>query len=170
MIYKLYTHYNIDSTKHFFWKIHKLKTIYKTSEFLELRDKLSQNIALIPTMGSIHEGHISLIETAKKYAKIVVVTIFVNPIQFNSKDDYNSYPNTLEKDKEILIKNEIDILFCPLNSEIYPNDFNTYVHVNRFIKTLEGKYRNGHMEGVATIVTKLFNITRPEYAIFGEKD
>jgi pantoate--beta-alanine ligase len=147
-----------------------LKTIYKTSEFLELRDKLSQNIALIPTMGSIHEGHISLIETAKKYAKIVVVTIFVNPIQFNSKDDYNSYPNTLEKDKEILIKNEIDILFCPLNSEIYPNDFNTYVHVNRFIKTLEGKYRNGHMEGVATIVTKLFNITRPEYAIFGEKD
>ena len=147
-----------------------MKTIYKTSEFLELRDKLSQNIALIPTMGSIHEGHISLIETAKKYAKIVVVTIFVNPIQFNSKDDYNSYPNTLEKDKEILIKNEIDILFCPLNSEIYPNDFNTYVHVNRFIKTLEGKYRNGHMEGVATIVTKLFNITRPEYAIFGEKD
>ena len=147
-----------------------MKTIYKTSEFLELRDKLSQNIALIPTMGSIHEGHISLIETAKKYAKIVVVTIFVNPIQFNSKDDYNSYPNTLEKDKEILIKNEIDILFCPLNSEIYPNDFNTYVHVNRFIKTLEGKYRNGHMEGVATIVTKLFNITKPEYAIFGEKD
>ena len=147
-----------------------MKTIYKTSEFLELRDKLSQNIALIPTMGSIHEGHISLIETAKKYAKIVVVTIFVNPIQFNSKDDYNSYPNTLEKDKEILIKNEIDILFCPSNSEIYPDDFNTYVHVNRFIKTLEGKYRNGHMEGVATIVTKLFNITRPEYAIFGEKD
>jgi len=147
-----------------------LKTISKISEFLELRDKLSQNIALIPTMGSIHEGHISLIKTAKKYAEIVVVTIFVNPIQFNSKDDYNSYPNTLEKDKEILIKNEIDILFCPSNSEIYPDDFNTYVHVNRFIKTLEGKYRNGHMEGVATIVTKLFNITKPEYAIFGEKD
>ena len=147
-----------------------MKTISKISEFLELRDKLSQNIALIPTMGSIHEGHISLIKTAKKYAEIVVVTIFVNPIQFNSKDDYNSYPNTLEKDKEILIKNEIDILFCPSNSEIYPDDFNTYVHVNRFIKTLEGKYRNGHMEGVATIVTKLFNITKPEYAIFGEKD
>jgi pantoate--beta-alanine ligase len=147
-----------------------LKIINTISEFIENRDKLSKRISLVPTMGSIHEGHISLVETAKKYGDIIIATIFVNPIQFNNTEDYDSYPKDFEKDVEILEKNGVDILFCPSLSEVYPDGFDTTVRVNSLSNSLEGQYRKGHMEGVATIVTKLFNIILPDYAIFGEKD
>ncbi|MBK90307.1 MAG: pantoate--beta-alanine ligase [Chloroflexi bacterium] len=148
----------------------KLKIINTISEFIELRNELSKKIALVPTMGSIHEGHISLVETAKKHGDIIIATIFVNPIQFNNTEDYNSYPKDFDKDVEILQKNGVDILFCPSLSEVYPDGFDTTVRVNSLSNSLEGQYRKGHMEGVATIVTKLFNIILPDYAIFGEKD
>jgi len=147
-----------------------LKIINTISEFIELRNELSKKIALVPTMGSIHEGHISLVETAKKHGDIIIATIFVNPIQFNNTEDYNSYPKDFDKDVEILQKNGVDILFCPSLSEVYPDGFDTTVRVNSLSNSLEGHYRKGHMEGVATIVTKLFNIILPDYAIFGEKD
>tara|TARA_Y100001970_G_scaffold294236_1_gene448923 strand:- start:1011 stop:1856 length:846 start_codon:yes stop_codon:yes gene_type:complete len=147
-----------------------LKIINTISEFIELRNELSKKIALVPTMGSIHEGHISLVETAKKHGDIIIATIFVNPIQFNNTEDYNSYPKDFDKDVEILQKNGVDILFCPSLSEVYPDGFDTTVRVNSLSNSLEGQYRKGHMEGVATIVTKLFNIILPDYAIFGEKD
>lgn len=147
-----------------------MKIINTISEFIENRDKLSKRISLVPTMGSIHEGHISLVETAKKYGDIIIVTIFVNPIQFNNPEDYNSYPKNFDKDVEILEKSGVDILFCPSLSEVYPDGFDTTVRVNSLSNSLEGQYRKGHMEGVATIVTKLFNIILPDYAIFGEKD
>lgn len=147
-----------------------MKIINTISEFIENRDKLSKRISLVPTMGSIHEGHISLVETAKKYGDIIIATIFVNPIQFNNTEDYDSYPKDFEKDVEILEKNGVDILFCPSLSEVYPDGFDTTVRVNSLSNSLEGQYRKGHMEGVATIVTKLFNIILPDYAIFGEKD
>tara|TARA_B100001094_G_scaffold69449_1_gene65921 strand:- start:12180 stop:13025 length:846 start_codon:yes stop_codon:yes gene_type:complete len=147
-----------------------LKIINTISEFIELRNELSKKIALVPTMGSIHEGHISLVETAKKHGDIIIATIFVNPIQFNNTEDYNSYPKDFDKDVEILEKNGVDILFCPSLSEVYPDGFDTTVRVNSLSNSLEGQYRKGHMEGVATIVTKLFNIILPDYAIFGEKD
>ena len=147
-----------------------MKIINTISEFIENRDKLSKRISLVPTMGSIHEGHISLVETAKKYGDIIIASIFVNPIQFNNTEDYDSYPKDFEKDVEILEKNGVDILFCPSLSEVYPDGFDTTVRVNSLSNSLEGKYRKGHMEGVATIVTKLFNIILPDYAIFGEKD
>tara|TARA_B100000579_G_scaffold433633_1_gene452786 strand:- start:5119 stop:5964 length:846 start_codon:yes stop_codon:yes gene_type:complete len=147
-----------------------LKIINTISEFIEHRNELSKKIALVPTMGSIHEGHISLVETAKKHGDIIIATIFVNPIQFNNTEDYNSYPKDFDKDVEILEKNGVDILFCPSLSEVYPDGFDTTVRVNSLSNSLEGQYRKGHMEGVATIVTKLFNIILPDYAIFGEKD
>ncbi len=147
-----------------------MKIINTISEFIELRNELSKKIALVPTMGSIHEGHISLVETAKKHGDIIIATIFVNPIQFNNTEDYNSYPKDFDKDVEILQKNGVDILFCPSLSEVYPDGFDTTVRVNSLSNSLEGQYRKGHMEGVATIVTKLFNIILPDYAIFGEKD
>ena len=147
-----------------------MKIINTISEFIELRNELSKKIALVPTMGSIHEGHISLVETAKKHGDIIIATIFVNPIQFNNTEDYNSYPKDFDKDVEILEKNGVDILFCPSLSEVYPDGFDTTVRVNSLSNSLEGQYRKGHMEGVATIVTKLFNIILPDYAIFGEKD
>tara|TARA_Y100001936_G_scaffold9679_1_gene8639 strand:- start:3646 stop:4494 length:849 start_codon:yes stop_codon:yes gene_type:complete len=148
-----------------------LKIYYKIDDFLDARSKLnSKKIILVPTMGSIHEGHISLINKAKSYADIVIVTIFINPIQFNSSIDYDSYPRSIEEDKKTLEKNGVDILFCPSTPEIYPEKFQTSVNVRLFSEVLEGKFRKGHMEGVATIVTKLFNLVRPDFAIFGEKD
>jgi len=148
-----------------------LKIYYKIDDFLDARSKLnSKKIILVPTMGSIHEGHISLINKAKLYADIVIVTIFINPIQFNSSIDYDSYPRSIEEDKKTLEKNGVDILFCPSIPEIYPEKFQTSVNVRLFSEVLEGKFRKGHMEGVATIVTKLFNLVRPDFAIFGEKD
>ncbi len=148
-----------------------MKIYYKIDDFLDARSKLnSKKIILVPTMGSIHEGHISLINKAKLYADIVIVTIFINPIQFNSSIDYDSYPRSIEEDKKTLEKNGVDILFCPSIPEIYPEKFQTSVNVRLFSEVLEGKFRKGHMEGVATIVTKLFNLVRPDFAIFGEKD
>jgi len=148
-----------------------LKIYYKIDDFLDARSKLnSKKIILVPTMGSIHEGHISLINKARSYADIVIVTIFINPIQFNSSIDYDSYPRSVEEDKKTLEKNGVDILFCPSSPEVYPEKFQTSVKVKLFSEVLEGKFRKGHMEGVATIVTKLFNLVRPDFAIFGEKD
>ena len=148
-----------------------MKIYYKIDDFLDARSKLnSKKIILVPTMGSIHEGHISLINKARSYADIVIVTIFINPIQFNSSIDYDSYPRSIEEDKKTLEKNGVDILFCPSTPEIYPEKFQTSVNVRLFSEVLEGKFRKGHMEGVATIVTKLFNLVRPDFAIFGEKD
>tara|TARA_B100001540_G_scaffold271119_1_gene254714 strand:- start:1333 stop:2181 length:849 start_codon:yes stop_codon:yes gene_type:complete len=148
-----------------------LKIYYKIDDFLDARSKLnSKKIILVPTMGSIHEGHISLINKARSYADIVIVTIFINPIQFNSSIDYDSYPRSIEEDKKTLEKNGVDILFCPASPEVYPEKFQTSVKVKLFSEVLEGKFRKGHMEGVATIVTKLFNLVRPDFAIFGEKD
>ena len=121
-------------------------------------------------MGSIHEGHISLIEKAKSYGETIIVSIFVNPIQFNSTKDFDTYPRSLEDDKKILQNLGVDILFCPPAEEIYPENFKSYVKVKMLSDVLEGKYRKGNMEGVATVVTKLFNIIQPNYAIFGEKD
>ena len=148
-----------------------MKIYYKIDDFLDARSKLnSKKIILVPTMGSIHEGHISLINKARSYADIVIVTIFINPIQFNSSIDYDSYPRSIEEDKNTLEKNGVDILFCPSSPEVYPEKFQTSVKVSLFSEVLEGKFRKGHMEGVATIVTKLFNLVRPDFAIFGEKD
>ena len=148
-----------------------MKIYYKIDDFLDARSKLnSKKIILVPTMGSIHEGHISLINKARSYADIVIVTIFINPIQFNSSIDYDSYPRSIEEDKKTLEKNGVDILFCPSSPEEYPEKFQTSVKVSLFSEVLEGKFRKGHMEGVATIVTKLFNLVRPDFAIFGEKD
>ena len=147
-----------------------MKIIKNIFEFIEYRNKLSKKIALVPTMGSIHEGHLSLVDTAKQYGEIIIATIFINPMQFNSSEDYKSYPKDFDQDKEILQNRGVDILFCPSISEIYPDGFDTTIKVDFLSELLEGKYRKDHMEGVATVVTKLFNIILPDYAIFGQKD
>ena len=148
-----------------------MKTFTTIKEFLRFRKTIiSKKLSLVPTMGDIHDGHKSLIDIAIKKSDLVVVSLFVNPIQFTSIDEYNSYPDTLKRDKDILVKQGVDILFCPNKKEIFPQEFNTSIVINKFISILEGSFRPGHMEGVATIVTKLFNITNPDLAIFGEKD
>ena len=132
----------------------------------------NQSIALVPTMGNLHAGHLSLIDKAKQYADKTVVSIFVNPTQFVQGEDYASYPRTLEQDVDKLEEAGIDILFCPEVEKIYPDNMQlqTQVTVPELDSILCGKSRPGHFKGVATVVTKLFNIVKPDIAVFGEKD
>jgi len=131
----------------------------------------NQNLGFVPTMGALHKGHLSLIKQAKKDNKVVVVSIFVNPTQFNSQDDLDKYPRTLSADIEALKEVHCDIVFVPNVKEIYPSeeaskDFN----FSGLEKVMEGKYRPGHFNGVGTVVKRLFEIVKPTNAYFGEKD
>jgi len=121
-------------------------------------------------MGALHEGHLSLIKKGKKIKGLTIVSIFVNPIQFNDINDLKKYPNTLKKDIENLRQLKVDYLFLPNVEKIFPNNFETTVSINNLQKFLCGKNRPGHFNGVSTIVLKLFNIISPNVAIFGQKD
>ena len=129
-----------------------------------------QKIGLVPTMGSLHEGHLSLIREGRRNCDQVIVSIFVNPIQFNEKSDFESYPREDEKDIELLEKEGVHILFAPDEGAIYPDGFQTEINVRELSKGMCGAGRPGHFKGVATVVAKLFNIIKPDIAIFGEKD
>lgn len=131
-----------------------------------------KSIALVPTMGNLHEGHIALIKTARQRADIVVASIFVNPTQFGVNEDFDKYPRTLAADSALLAEARCDILFAPDATEMYPDgrQQNTVVSVSGITDILCGKSRPGHFAGVATVVSKLFNIVQPDMAFFGEKD
>lgn len=135
----------------------------------ELRAK-GKSIGFVPTMGALHEGHLSLIKRAKDENDLTVVSIFVNPTQFCEGEDYEKYPRNVEADKEKLEKIGIDYLFLPDKNALYPNDYLTFVTVEKLSDKLCGKFRPGHFRGVATIVCKLFNIVMPTRAYFGQKD
>jgi pantoate--beta-alanine ligase len=129
-----------------------------------------ESIGLVPTMGYLHEGHQSLMAAAKKDNQKVIVTIFVNPIQFGPNEDLASYPRDLERDKNACQQMGVDLIFCPLANEMYDANFSSYVNVDGLTDALCGKKRPGHFKGVCTVVTKLFNITQPDRAYFGQKD
>jgi pantoate--beta-alanine ligase len=129
-----------------------------------------QTIGFVPTMGFLHEGHLSLIRRAKKEADVVVVSIFVNPAQFAPNEDLAKYPRDEKGDIKKIRSAGGDIVFIPKAAEIYPPDFQTWVRVEKLSELLEGSVRPGHFTGVATIVAKLFNITRPDVVVFGQKD
>ncbi len=131
-----------------------------------------RSIAFVPTMGNLHQGHLELVRRAKALADSVVVSIFVNPLQFGSEEDLDRYPRTMSKDKALLFSEGINILFTPNEDDIYPigRKEQTLVVVPGLSNILCGRSRPGHFEGVATVVTKLFNLVQPDYAIFGEKD
>ena len=121
-------------------------------------------------MGFLHEGHISLIRRSKKKADITVVSIFVNPTQFAPNEDFEKYPRDIKRDKRLLKREQVDILFCPDSSEIYQPEFQTYTTVERITKILEGAFRPAHFQGVTTVVSILFNCVKPDFAFFGQKD
>ncbi len=129
-----------------------------------------KTIGFVPTMGALHEGHLSLIRQARKENDIVVVSVFVNPIQFGPKEDYARYPRNLKRDAELSKKAGADIIFYPDARDMYPFNHKTYVEVNDLSDYLCGKFRPGHFKGVATVVTKLFNIVSPSISYFGQKD
>jgi len=128
------------------------------------------SIGFIPTMGALHEGHLSLVRQAKEENDKVVVSIFVNPLQFGINEDFTQYPRTFDNDCELLSKEDVDIVFNPKAPEMYPNGFCTSVIMEHLEDRLCGKSRPGHFRGVATIVLKLFNLINPDIAYFGQKD
>jgi pantoate--beta-alanine ligase len=130
----------------------------------------SRVIGLVPTMGALHAGHLSLIERARRECSLVIASIFVNPKQFGPNEDFSKYPRTFESDTEKLQRASVDSLFAPEPSEIYPNGFSTYVSVDGLSDRLEGRSRPGHFRGVATVVMKLLQIVQPNFAYFGRKD
>jgi len=134
--------------------------------------RAGETIAFVPTMGNLHSGHISLVTEAKKHASKVVVSIFINPMQFTNPDDLTNYPRTLEQDSEQLIANGVDLLFTPTPDIMYPKglDVQTFVEVPGISDVFCGASRPGHFRGVATIVNKLFNLVTPDIACFGTKD
>jgi pantoate--beta-alanine ligase len=144
----------------------------------ELRDALgkfrqdSHSIGLVPTMGNLHAGHLALVRYAKDASDAVVVSIFVNPMQFDRADDLQAYPRTLEEDIRQLEALEVDLLFVPEAVDIYPDDLvtTTRIEVPEISERLEGLSRQGHFTGVATVVAKLFNLVQPDFTVFGEKD
>ncbi|WP_089648660.1 pantoate--beta-alanine ligase [Escherichia coli] len=140
-------------------------------QILRLRMK-GKRVALVPTMGNLHDGHMKLVDEAKARADVVVVSIFVNPMQFDRPEDLARYPRTLQEDCEKLNKRKVDLVFAPSVKEIYPNgtETHTYVDVPGLSTMLEGASRPGHFRGVSTIVSKLFNLVQPDIACFGEKD
>ena len=145
-----------------------IKKISQIKKFLEKnRDK---KIVLIPTMGALHLGHLSLVKKAKKLGDIVVVSIFVNKTQFNDLSDFKKYPKNLSSDLEKLKKLKVDYVFTPDDEEIFADDFSIKISENSLTNCLCGSSRAGHFDGVALIITKLFNIIKPNIAIFGQKD
>ena len=135
----------------------------------ELRTQ-GRKIALVPTMGYLHEGHLSLMREGKKRADTLVVSVFVNPTQFGPKEDLDAYPRDFEQDKSFMQEVGVDWVFCPTDKGMYPDGYQTYLTVEEVTQNLCGRSRPTHFRGVATVVTKLFHIVKPHFALFGKKD
>jgi pantoate--beta-alanine ligase len=130
----------------------------------------NKTVGLVPTMGALHEGHLSLVKEARQMCDVVIVSIFVNPAQFNEKEDFANYPRDLTADAALLTEFQVDYIFAPDRAEVYGENFSTYVYVENLTEMLEGASRPGHFRGVATVVTILLNTIRPDFAFFGQKD
>jgi len=147
-----------------------MKVIETVDEMRRLRRALDGPVGFVPTMGYLHEGHLSLVKRARKENATVVVSIFVNPTQFSPCEDLEDYPRDTKRDLAMLEELDTDIVFMPSQDKVYPPQFNTWVEVTRLTERLEGASRPTHFRGVTTVVAKLFNIVRPTHAYFGQKD
>jgi pantoate--beta-alanine ligase len=150
-----------------------VKKIAAVGEMKRAADEIRRGgraIGFVPTMGYLHEGHLSLVKESRRSAQTTVVSIFVNPLQFGPREDFSRYPRDPGRDETVLEKAGVDILFCPRDIDMYPEGFRTTVEVAGLQEKLCGRSRPGHFKGVATVVLKLFNIVRADYAFFGQKD
>lgn len=147
-----------------------MRIIETVSSIRQVSQQITRPLGLVPTMGYLHDGHVSLVNRAKSDNHSVVVSIFVNPKQFDLTEDLTGYPRNLQRDIEILEDLDVNFVFVPKVSEIYPENYATYVDVGEMSHKMEGSSRPGHFLGVTTVVTKLFNIMRPDRAYFGQKD
>ncbi|MBI4764546.1 MAG: pantoate--beta-alanine ligase [Deltaproteobacteria bacterium] len=147
-----------------------IKDILEMQVMAEESRRSGKKIALVPTMGALHQGHLSLMDYGRTKADLLVVSIFVNPIQFGPKEDFGKYPRDLQGDSLLTAKRGVDIIFSPEAKDFYPDLFQTYVMVEQVTQPLCGAVRPGHFRGVTTVVCKLFHIVKPHLAIFGQKD
>ncbi len=147
-----------------------MRLLHTVAEMTAARSEAARPLGLVPTMGALHEGHLSLVRRARSENATLVVTIFVNPTQFGPNEDLAAYPRDTERDIALLESEGADVVFMPPPEEVYPAGFDTWVSVERTSAPLEGEHRPGHFRGVATVVCKLFNIVRSDRAYFGQKD
>ena len=147
-----------------------VKNIREMEALSEQAKRKGKTVGLVPTMGALHEGHLSLIREARKETNFLVVSIFVNPTQFGPREDFKKYPRSLKKDIDLLYKNKVDAVFYPEAYKVYPHGYKTYVEVEGLSDLLCGKSRPIHFKGVTTIVLKLFNIVKPDLVFLGNKD
>lgn len=153
-----------------------IKTLQQVSTIAEMRQHISeakragQRIGIVPTMGYLHEGHLSLVKAAREKCDLVVMSIFVNPLQFGPNEDFEQYPRNMERDRELAGSAGVDLLFTPTVSEMYPQPILTNISVANVTNPLCGRSRPGHFDGVSTVVMKLFQIVQPDFAFFGQKD
>lgn len=147
-----------------------IRTPIELREALAPSHEVHRQIALVPTMGSLHEGHLALVREARRQAEVVVVSLFVNPTQFGPNEDYAAYPREENKDIALLSAEGVDFIFIPEPETIYPRDYSTFIHEEKLGKGLCGVSRPHHFRGVLTIVAKLFNLINPQKAVFGQKD
>jgi len=150
--------------------MHIFEQIGPLEEYIKSCRQDNRSIALVPTMGGLHEGHLKLIEKAKEYSDVVVVSVFVNPTQFAENEDFEAYPKTLSEDKKLLEAIKVDIMLVPLDNQIYPDGSSQNYDVGKIGNILCGISRPIHFNGVAQVVARLFDIVKPDYAMFGEKD
>lgn len=149
-----------------------MKTITTIKEMQAVSNELRKDkkIGFVPTMGYLHEGHLALVKKARELGDIVIVSIFINPTQFGPNEDLAKYPRDFDRDANLLEQEKTDIIFFPESKEMYPKGYSTYVQVRDLQNQLCGKSRTGHFVGVATVVAKLFNVVKPHFAVFGQKD
>lgn len=150
-----------------------MKIINSVSEWRNCRKQenfINKSIGLVPTMGNLHKGHQSLLKRSVAENEMTIATIFVNPTQFDNASDFEKYPKTFEQDIKLVEECGVDYLFVPVYKELYPDDYRYRINENHFSQQLCGQHRNGHFDGVLTVVLKLFNLIKPQRAYFGEKD
>jgi len=147
-----------------------IKSIKRLSDYIRSQKRKKKTIGFVPTMGYLHQGHLSLVRKARKNTDIVIMSIFVNPLQFTPHEDFREYPRDLKRDIKLADSCGVDIIFYPSAKSMYPQDYLTYVNVEKITDVLCGKSRPRHFQGVCTVVAKLFNIVQPDIAYFGQKD
>ena len=147
-----------------------MKVVSNNKQISRVCREAAKPVGLVPTMGALHAGHLSLVDQARSDNGTVVVSIFVNPTQFGDQNDLSQYPRDIESDLALLRQHGVDLVYIPSVQEVYPDGFDTWVNVGSLADKLEGLHRPGHFRGVATVVSKLFNVMRPDRAYFGQKD
>jgi pantoate--beta-alanine ligase len=150
-----------------------MQIIKNISEMQKLADQFRDNgkkIGFVPTMGYLHEGHLSLMRIARPKCDVLIVSIFINPTQFGPNEDLNKYPQDFQRDEKLCQEENVDVIFYPTKDMMYTEPYHTFINVEKLSNTMCGKSRPGHFQGVATVVGKLFNIVKPHFAAFGEKD